>query len=132
MGGIERVGLGRTGAIRPWGGPRLSPGFSVPDDDTKPAPIAGPIALGGLIGLHEHNTDDETPARQQAGALLTELAALQRTLLGGGDPISVLQRLDGMLGSTPDSGSPPLLALLAAVRMRAKVELARRGWGPNR
>ena len=134
MGGIERVGLGRTGAIRPWGGPRLSPGFSVPEDDAKPAPIAAPIALGGLIGLHEHNTDDETPARQQADALLTELAALQRTLLGGGDPISVLQRLDGMLGSAPDSGSgsPPLLALLAAARMRAKVELARRGWGPNR
>ena len=75
---------------------------------------------------------DAAPTEAVAGALLTELAALQRTLLGGGDPISVLQRLDGMLGSTPDSGSPPLLALLAAVRMRAKVELARRGWGPNR
>ena len=64
--------------------------------------------------------------------MLTELASLQRTLLGGGDPATVLGRLDDLLGTAPASGSPVLLAVLRAVRMRARVELARRSWGADR
>jgi hypothetical protein len=129
MAGIERVGLGRTTAIRAWGGIRPSLGFSIPTDNPRPDTIAAPIALGGLLGLQEQKSDEEAPARQEANALLAELAALQRTLLGGGDPSAVLQRLDSMLGSSPDTASQPLLAVLSAVRMRARVELAKRSGG---
>ncbi len=137
MAGVDGVGLARVTASRVWGGSRASSGFAVPDDDARPeAPqsIAAPVALGGLLGLQEtmEDPDGDAPARQQADRLLTELASLQRTLLGGGDPIAVLGRLDGMLGSVPATGSPVLLALLGAVRMRARVELTRRGWGENR
>jgi len=132
MAGIERVGPGRTATIGPWGGMRPAARFSVSDDERKPNALGAPVALSGFIGALDEETGDDTSSRQHAGALLTELAALQRSLLGGGDPVAVLQRLEDMLGAAPDTRSPALLALLAAVRMRARVELARRRWGVNR
>lgn len=139
MAGVEGVGMGRAAAPRVWGGSRAPSGFAVRDDDARSdaaQAIAAPIAMGGLLGLQEYagnrDGDGDAPARHQADTLLTDLAALQRTLLGGGDPAAVLGRLEGMLGSVPPTGSPVLLALLGAVRMRARVELARRGWGANR
>jgi hypothetical protein len=133
MTGIEGVGQARPTTARIVGGSRGPSGFAVPDTESRVGWIAAPASLGGLLGLQEtmEDPDGDAPARQQADTLLTELAALQRTLLGGGDPAGVLARLDGMLGAMPSAGSPVLLALLGAVRMRARVELARRGWGEN-
>ena len=129
MAGIEAMGVGRAAAIRAKGGVRPGAGFSLPEDSIKPDAIASPIALGGFLGQQDTGSDDETPTRNKAGALLSELAGLQRTLLADGDPLPVLHRLNGMLGPAQDAASPPLLALLSAVRLRARVELARRGWG---
>ena len=129
MAGLERVAQGRPVTMRPWSGMRPATGFALPEDDPKLGSVIATPSLGGLLGLQESPTNDDAPARQQAGALLAELAALQRSLLGGGDPAAVLQRLDSMLDVVPYGGSPPLLALLTAVRMRARVELARRGRG---
>ena len=142
MASVEGVGMGTVAAPRVRGGSRVPTGFAVPDDDAQrdagvsdagradAGAVGGPVGMGGLLGLQEFGGDrgGDSPARHQADTLLTELAALQRTLLGGGDPGAVLERLDGMLGSVPTAGSPVLLALLGAVRMRARVELARRGW----
>ena len=134
MAGIEGVGSARPAAGRVAGGIRGRSGFAVPDSESRVGWIAAPSSLGGLLGLQEtgDDRDGDGPARQQADTLLTELAALQRTLLGGGDPTAVLVRLDGMLGAMPLGGSPLLMAVLGAVRMRARVELARRAWGGNR
>ncbi len=131
MTGIEGVGAARPTVARPAGGARGTAGFVVPDTDARVGWIPASGALDGLLGLQETmgNPNRDAPARQQADALLTELAALQRLLLAGGDPSAVLQRLDGMLGAMPTSGSPVLLAVLGAVRMRARIELARRDRG---
>jgi hypothetical protein len=122
---------------RPAAGTRATSGFAVPDAGARTgaaSALAAPTALGGLLGLQERygEPDDDAPARREADALLSELAALQRTLLGGGGPAAALTRLDSMLGSISSTGSPALLALLAAVRLRARVELARRDAGAGR
>jgi hypothetical protein len=132
MTGIERVGPTNIARIRAFTGMRPAQGFSVPEEGGEPAPVAGPLAMTGLIAPLETDSEDEAPARQRASALLFELATLQRSMLGDGDPVSILRRLDGMLDGGPAHASPPLLALLSAVRLRARVELARRAWGANR
>jgi hypothetical protein len=131
MTGVERVGLGRMERPRRLAGGRAAGGFTVPEDEARAGAataLAPPVALGGLLGLQEGSAepDGDVPARREAGALLAELAALQRALLSGDDPATILARLDGLLGSMPSAGSPAVLALLAAVRLRARVELARR------
>jgi hypothetical protein len=125
MAGIDRVGFGRTTPIRRWDSPATSPGFVLPDDDIRATNIAAPITPGGPFSLQGSPADDDAPAREQATTLLFELAALQRSMLGG-DPAAVLHRLEGMLAAAPGTATPPMLALLAAVRLRARVELARR------
>ncbi|MEI7711335.1 MAG: flagellar assembly protein FliX [Rhodospirillales bacterium] len=134
MAGIEGVGSVRPTTARMTSGARGPSGFAVRESESRVGWIAAPAALGGLLGLQEtiDDRDGDAPARQQADTLLTELAALQRTLLGGGDPSTVLDRLDGTLSAIPSGGSPALLALLGAVRTRARVELARRAGGENR
>lgn len=132
MAGIERVGPTNTARIRTFTGMRPAPGFSVPEDDAKPAPVAGPLAMSSLLAPRDAEPEDEAPARQKASALLSELAILQRSMLGDQDPVSILRRLDDMLDTGLAYASPPLQALLSAVRLRARVEVARRGWSANR
>ena len=129
--------MGPVGLPVRWRGGRVSAGFAVPDGSPvsdAPVGVAAPVGFAGLVGLQEAPDDNarEEPARRHAGALLAELAALQRALLAGGDPSTVLGRLDTMLDVTPATGSPALLTLIAAVRLRARVELARRGAGAGR
>ena len=134
MAGIEGIGSVRPTTARSASGARGASAFAVRESESRVGWIAAPAALGGLLGLQEtiDDRDGDAPARQQADTLLTELAALQRTLLGGGDPSAVLERREGMLGAIPPGSSPALLALLGAVRTRARVELARRVGGENR
>jgi hypothetical protein len=73
-----------------------------------------------------------TPERDAIGqrlgaALLTELAALQRDLLIKENYTAILERLNAQLTATAPTVSPDLEAVLSAVRLRARVELARRG-----
>ena len=126
MAGIDRVSFGRTPPIRRWGTPTASPAFVLPDDDIRTTNIGAPIMPGGPVGLDDRPAHDDAPAREQASTLLFELAALQRSMLGNGDPVAILHQLEGMLAVAPGTATPPLLALLGAVRLRAKVELARR------
>lgn len=129
MAGIDRVGFDRTTPIRRWASSSASASFVLPDDGILAANIAAPVMPGGPFGLRDSPAHDEAPAHEQASTLLFELAALQRSMLGGGDPAAVLHRLEGMLATAPGTATPPMLALLAAVRLRCRVELARRSMG---
>jgi len=126
MAGIDRVGFSRTAPVRNSTAAPASGGFVLPDDNVRAGNVAAPAPLASSFLFHDNPAWDETPAREQASALLSELAALQRSVLGGGDPAAVLRRLDGMLAAAPGTAAPPMLALLSAVRLRARVELARR------
>ena len=118
-------------------GPRtrkLSPtgsGFVLHHEDTRAhrAPLlGGPTTVGDLPPMPNATTEtpDDAPVHRQVGAMLSELTALQRAMLGLGDPASALGRLAEMTDAMPRGGSRGLAGLLAAVRLRARVELVRR------
>ena len=93
------------------------------------AAAAGPIA--GLLALQESGAQTppestEARARRRAGEALDELSGLQIDLLRGGADTARLERLAELAGETGEAVPPALAELLAEVRLRARVELARR------
>ncbi len=88
------------------------------------APVA-PVDIAGLISLQ----DEGGPVRRDRAAhrageqTLGSLAALQAALLGGARPDldALRQTIEGM----PHPADPALQAVIGAIRLRARVELAR-------
>jgi hypothetical protein len=116
-----------TGQAR--GGPR---GFAVPADRAATpaaAPAAPAVVLGGLLALQE--AEEEPPrdraARRRGRDLLAALAALQRDLLGAGPTPEALERLAALAAGVPVAGDVALREAVAAIAVRAQVELARYG-----
>lgn len=93
------------------------------------ASAAGPI--GGLLALQESGAQAqpegaEARARRRAGLALDELSGMQIDLLrGSGDP-GRLERLAALAEEGGESLPPALAEMVAQVRLRARVELARR------
>lgn len=113
---------------------RAAGGFAVPDGASTPAVAAAGLtsAVGGLLALQQAESREppEQRARRRAAAALHDLAGLQAELLGAaGDPRR-LARLEGLAQEASADGDSPLPAalaeILAEVRLRARVELARR------
>ena len=107
--------------------------FAPPLRDTPAAAAAAPLlpaSLDGLLALQERETDAaaDRGARRHGEQLLSGLDTLQRALLSpeGIDP-GDLARLAGLAASAPTAASPALRATLAAISLRARIELARRG-----
>ncbi len=94
--------------------------------------LTGAAQLGGLLALqeqqpaleHEHRERDRR-ARRQGHAMLAALTDLQRCLTVG-DPSAALDRLVGLVRTMPLAADPVLASLLAAIALRARVEIARR------
>jgi hypothetical protein len=137
MRGVGRtVGSGTVGgaAGRPGGGGRAGQGFSLPTAGSGAgATVAAAAQLGplgpALLALQEGGeaARRDDAARQRAESLLEELAGLQLEMLeGGADP----ERLHRLAALAPgDAGADPTLrAAVEGVVLRARVELARRGW----
>jgi hypothetical protein len=96
--------------------------------DAAPASVA-PAALAGLLALQETLPDAarDRAARRHGRDMLAALAGLQRALLGGGDAAAALERLAGLVGNMAPAADPALATVLAALTLRCRVELARRG-----
>jgi hypothetical protein len=134
---IRRVA--ETGPAGTAKGARAASGgaaFDVPSSlsPSAPAPLAAsaaPSALSGLIALQEAESDrvGDRAARRRGRDLLDELARLQRDLLAGGATSARLKRLAALLEGLPTPADPGLGEALAAVALRARVELARYGQG---
>ncbi len=109
-------------------------GFSVPEAvplGTAAVPVgeAAPVMLGGMIALQELGDEclEDRAARRRGHALLAALSALQRALLAEtGDP-EPLMRLVGLAEEVPPAADPRLREAVAAIVLRARVELAKRG-----
>lgn len=73
----------------------------------------------------------EAALHARAEVILDGLGALQRSMLGVGPGSDrrtlrrIAEDLEGLAGRTTD---PVLAEMLAAVALRAEIELARRGW----
>ena len=131
MVGVRGVaGGGATGpgrGVRPGaGGFRL--GGAAPSASVAAAQgVAGVQALG-LLGIQETApaAERDARARRRGQALLEELSALQAGLLAGRADPARLRALAALTrGET--AADPALAAAVAAISLRARVELARLG-----
>lgn len=98
--------------------------------------------MAGLLGLQEQGAADalaapaarDREARRHGQALLSALAELQLLLTGGGggpggspaDVRMLSERLSGLAASIPAAADPGLRGILAAIGLRAQIELIRR------
>jgi hypothetical protein len=65
-------------------------------------------------------------ARKRGTALIAALTKLQRAMLAEADPSSALKALTELTSDSPLADDPGLGAILRAVVLRSRVELARR------
>ncbi|HQT88235.1 MAG TPA: flagellar assembly protein FliX [Acidiphilium sp.] len=111
-------------------GPRAIGGFQMAKIAGAAAQDVAPLALAGLLALQ----DDASPARRdrlarQGGEqVLTALESIQLGLLDevGGGLGARLSALDQAVAGMSAPADPALAPILAQIRLRAQVELARR------
>lgn len=115
--------------------PRRSDGggrFQVPEpaggmEAAETTATAAPTDLGGLLALQEEPGAEakDRQARARGTAILAELAALQRTMLGDGDDGQVSTRLEHLVADPPSATDPALAAVLRQITLRARIEALR-------
>jgi hypothetical protein len=119
--------LGGRVAVRGAGGFRLPAG---PDGAAaaNEALAAEPASLASVLTLQElgAETVEDREARRHGLDMLAVLAALQRGLLSGVDNATGLQQLADLAVAVPRATDPRLAAMISAVVVRVRVELARR------
>ena len=124
------AGLGGVAPGRPRPARGGAGGFRVADGPAAAgAPsAAAPAGLSGLLAMQEAEAGfvRDREARRHGDAVMAELAALQRELLGGEGGGGALTRLATLARHAPGAADPRLGAILRAVLVRAQVELARR------
>ncbi len=139
-------GLGSPAAAPPARRARPVAGFALPPEAAAangappPAEAAGsaPVFaafMEGLLGLQELSADAaavpalrDREARRRGQALLAALGEMQLMLAGDGPPGSLArlcERLAALADAVPGAADPRLGAVLAAIVLRARVELAR-------
>lgn len=108
--------------------------FTLPEEAAEtaaPPELAATAATGALLSLQDAGAapPPEAPAaraRRRAGQALEEMRGLQLDLLRGtGDPAR-LERLERLARESAEGLEPGLAALVQQVRLRARLELARR------
>jgi len=128
-------GIGWRPATRVTGTPRqAAPGFSVPADSpdaSQAQETAAPEAasLASVLTLQELGSEaaEDRAARRHGQSMLAELAALQRALLSDGqDDAATLDRLAELAAAVPRAADRQLAAMVSAIVVRVRVELARR------
>jgi hypothetical protein len=125
-------GLGGGGTIRGGRAPRGPGGFRLPaaaqgsGGAEATEGVAAPSAIG-LLALQETAPAAERDARAQrrGQAMLDELGALQRDLLAGRADPARLHRLEALTQGEA-AADPALAEAVAAIALRARIELARR------
>jgi hypothetical protein len=65
-------------------------------------------------------------ARKRGSAIIAALTNLQRTMLAAEDPSMALRVMSELTVDTPLANDPGLAAILRAVVLRSRVEIARR------
>ncbi len=105
-------------------------GFQVPEE-AHGAAGAAPVAmmsLESMLSLQEVDPPAERDrrAKRQGQALLDALARLQASLLGGSEGTHGLEDLANLARDVPVAADPGLRGAVAAIVLRAHVEIARR------
>ena len=131
MTGIE--GVGWPTRPRAVSRPTSRSGFTMPPEpvDTDHATAAAEtpaMSPASMLTLQEvgGETVEDREARRHGNDMLAALGELQRALLAGGGDAGVLQRLMDLAASVPRATDLRLAAMISAIVVRARVELARR------
>ena len=132
MNSVDSVGQPQAAraASRPKardGAPPFVAEAEAPAGSAGPATVA-PAALASMLALQElgGETGEDRQARRHGHLLLSALGELQRELLGGHGDGSALERLTALLAAVPRATDRRLGAMVSAIVVRARVELARR------
>jgi hypothetical protein len=133
MTAIEGVGRPATSRIGGRAASAAGSGFAMPSEtaaaDHASAPAAAqPASLTSMLTLQElgGETVEDRQARRHGQDLLAMLAELQRGLLAGFEDGSTLERLAELAAAVPRATDPRLAAMVSAIMLRVRVELARR------
>lgn len=125
MTSVTRIGGGGAAAR---GGTRFAAsGFRLPEAQAAATPAASPVmGTGAMLGLEAPLTPAERDdlAQRRGGALLDELARLQRDLLRGAPDAARLRRL-ATLTEGEAGHNPSLREAMEAIALRVRVELAK-------
>ena len=131
---IEGVGPPTTPRLGSQVAARATGSFTLPSaagaaTQTKEPLAAEPASLASVLTLQElgAETVEDREARRHGQDMLALLAALQRGLLSGVDNVVALRQLMDLAGAVPRAGDPRLAAMISAIVVRVRVELARRG-----
>jgi hypothetical protein len=138
-GGIGVEATRRTVTIRPRADAAAWPGIAEtaaePGASREAGGAAPALALDSLLALQESMgeavpdaLERDRPAREHGRRLLAALNGLQRMVLGDGSSGLVLDQLRSLADIDPATADPALAATLGAIRLRVRVELARRGF----
>jgi len=130
----ELGGVQAGGPLRRARGGAARAGFSLGGTAASAAAglLAGEAVAGIGLGLLAAQESAEAPARDAAAraraeGLLEELTGLQRDLLRGRRDPGRLERL-AALEAGEEGADPALREAVRAIALRARLELARRGW----
>ncbi|MCS6933324.1 MAG: hypothetical protein NZM27_14085 [Acetobacteraceae bacterium] len=130
MSGVRGIGAAGPAGRPAAAGPARHAGFRLPESvGAEQAAAAAPVAAAlSLLAVQEAGdaTERDRRARRRGEAMLADLSALQVALLEGQDPSAILGRLES-LAAGEAAADPRLAEILAEIRLRAKVEAARRG-----
>jgi hypothetical protein len=130
LGGPARISMaGRAAAMPVRSGFSVSPEPAGAGAGTAPAGAATAAGMAAMLSLQELDPERarDRPGRRHGRSLLAALSALQRAVLTDqpGGAGQALAQLAALLADMPPVFDPGLADVLAAIRLRATVELAR-------
>ena len=102
-------------------------GAAPPHQQSRMTTVSG-IGLESMLALQavDEAAERDRAAHKRGTAMVAALSRLQRAMLAGEDPSLVLNALNDLSADGPVAGDPGLAAVLRAVVLRSRVELARR------
>jgi hypothetical protein len=131
--GVRATGIGGSTPVIRDGMKTVEPGFAVDDGAevlTQQARLSSVVALGleNMLALQEVDdaTDRDRGARKRGTAMIAALTDLQRVMLTGQDPTSALRALNELAAGDSGADDPRLGAILRAIVLRSRIEIARR------
>jgi len=95
--------------------------------NARPSSVAG-IGLDSMLTLQavDEAVERDRAARKRGSAIMAALTRLQRSLLGEEDPSVALRAMHELISGAPVADDPGLAAILRAVVLRSRIEIARR------
>ncbi len=137
MNRVSNIGpAGRSGkaATKPGAGPggafSVAAGEMAAPEPMRETAAARGVVLSSMLALQEYETEamrDKT-ARRHGASMLDALARLQNAMLSlGGEKLEDVANLRQLAAMSSDAADPGLAHVLGSIRLRAKIELLRRG-----